>query len=54
MAREIVIETIGSVKIYNSKLQIYNDHQFIAEITLTDKQKLQLIAELTDELRYPD
>lgn len=53
MTRNIVRESVGTVKVYGGKLQIYNDHHLLAEVHLTDRQRLQLIAELTDELRYP-
>lgn len=45
--------TTGTVKVFNGELRIYNDHDLIASIVLDDRVRLQLIAELIDELRYP-
>ena len=53
MTRKIIRESIGTVKVHGGRLQIYSDHHLIAEAQLTDRQRLQLIAELTEELRYP-
>lgn len=53
MTFRTVRQSIGTVKVHAGELRIYNDHELIASVALTDRQRLQLIAELTDELRYP-
>lgn len=53
MTREITVKSIGTVKVHDGELRIYRDHDLIAAAKLTDRMRLQLIAELTDELRYP-
>jgi hypothetical protein len=53
MTRRAVSESVGTIKVLNGELHIYNDHELIAVAVLTDPQRKQLIAELIDELRYP-
>ena len=53
MSFPAIKQSMGTVKVHNGELRIYNDHELIAVAVLTDAQRLQLIAELTDELRYP-
>lgn len=53
MTRKIEVKSVGAVKVYQGELRIYRDHNLIAAAELTNRMRLQLIAELTDELRYP-
>lgn len=53
MSFPTVKQTTGTIKVHGGELRIYNDHELIAVAVLNDRQRLQLIAELTDELRYP-
>lgn len=53
MTREIEVKSVGTVKVHQGELRIYRDHNLIAAAELTDRMRLQLIAELADELRYP-
>lgn len=47
------LEPVETAKVLDGKLRLSRDHEKLAEIKLTDAMRLQLIAELTDELRYP-
>ncbi|WP_171232153.1 hypothetical protein [Ruegeria sp. HKCCA4812] len=53
MTRRITVKSVGTVKVHEGELRVYRDHNLIAAVELTDPMRLQLIAELTDELRYP-
>jgi len=50
MTRKIVSESIGTVKVHDGELRIYNNHELIVSVALDDRVRLQLIAELTNEL----
>lgn len=48
------VTTTGAIKIMDGELKVYNGNtDLVVSISLTDPVRLQLIAELTDELRYP-